>query len=113
MIKKTSILLAIFILFASACSSPTQTPATPTVAPTFTPPPASSPATEADVPRVTVREAKAAFENGAAVIVDVRSPAAFEMSHVLGAISIPLANIEANSIGLKLDKNQWIIAYCT
>ncbi len=69
--------------------------------------------TDSEVPRVTTGEAKAALEKGAAVIVDVRSPAAFQMSHVAGAISIPLADIEAKPNDLKLDKNQWIITYCT
>ncbi len=35
-------------------------------------------------------QAKAAFDSGAAIIVDVRSPQAYEASHIKGAISIPL-----------------------
>jgi rhodanese-related sulfurtransferase len=60
-----------------------------------------------------ITDARAAFDNGAAIIVDVRSPEAFTMSHVAGAISIPLSDIEANPTGVKLDKSQWIITYCT
>src|SRR5512142_2917662 len=112
--RKISVLtIAIFVLFVSACSAQSARPtSTPTVAPTFTPPPARPPATEGEVPRVTVKDAKAALENGSAVIVDVRSPASFQMSHIAGAISIPLADIEANPMGLNLDKDQWIITYC-
>src|SRR5512146_2029625 len=101
MLEKKSVLLAIalLILFASACAAqatpPTPTP-TATHAPTITPPPARPPATEAEVPRVPVKEAKAALDNGTAILVDVRSPAAFQASHVAGAILIPLADIEAN-----------------
>lgn len=71
------------------------------------------PLTEADVPRVTTEEAKAALDSGAAVIVDVRAPAQYEQSHVAGALSIWLDDIEANPTGLNLDKDQWIITYCT
>jgi 3-mercaptopyruvate sulfurtransferase SseA len=70
------------------------------------------PLTEADVPRVTIEEAKAALESGAAVVVDVRHPSQYEESHVAGAISIWLDDIEANPTSLNLDKNQWIITYC-
>jgi hypothetical protein len=71
------------------------------------------PLTEADVPRVTIEEARAALESGEAVVVDVRDPAQYEQSHVAGAISIWLDDIEANPTGLNLDKDQWIITYCT
>jgi 3-mercaptopyruvate sulfurtransferase SseA len=71
------------------------------------------PLTEADVPRVTIEEARAALDSGAAMIVDVRDPAEYQKSHVAGAISIWLDEIEANPTGLNLDKDQWIITYCT
>ena len=71
------------------------------------------PQTEADVPRVSVEEAKAALDSGAAIIVDVRSPAAYEHNHVAGAISIPLGTIELDPTNLEIDKDQWIITYCT
>lgn len=73
----------------------------------------SLPRTEDEVPRVTVQEAKAAFDSGKAIIVDVRNPAAYEASHIAGAISVPLAEIEEHPINLNIDKNQWIITYCT
>ncbi len=71
------------------------------------------PATEAEVPRITVENAKAAFDNGEAIIVDVRSKQAYDVSHIAGALYIPLADMESNSPGLGLDKDQWIITYCT
>lgn len=71
------------------------------------------PHTEAEVPRVAVEEAKAALDSGAAIIVDVRSAEAYEMGHVAGAMHIPLGEIEANPTGLDLEKDQWIITYCT
>lgn len=71
------------------------------------------PLTEADVPRVTVEDAKAAFDEGTAVIVDVRSQAAYEAGHVAGALSIPLNEFESNIQNIGLPKEQWIITYCT
>ena len=68
---------------------------------------------EAEVPRVPVEVALTALQSGAAVIVDVRSTQSYEASHIAGAISIPLAEIETNPTGLDLEKNQWIITYCT
>ena len=71
------------------------------------------PLTESDVPRVSVEDAKAAFDSGEAIIVDVRSQAAYEASHVAGALSIPLNEFEMNSASVDLPKDQWIITYCT
>lgn len=44
--------------------------------------------------------------------MDVRDPGQYAESHVAGAISIWIDDIEANPIGLNLDKDQWIITYC-
>ena len=71
------------------------------------------PQTEADVPRISVEDAKAALDSGEAIIVDVRSAESYAAGHAAGAISIPLSEIEANPTGLGLDKEQWIITYCT
>jgi 3-mercaptopyruvate sulfurtransferase SseA len=72
-----------------------------------------APQTEDAVPRVTVEEAKSAFDNGKAIIVDVRSAESYAAGHAAGAISIPLTNFENNIEDLSLDKDQWIITYCT
>jgi predicted sulfurtransferase len=76
-------------------------------------PKAKVPQSEDAVPRVTVEDAKLAFENGEAVIVDVRSAESYAAGHAVGAISIPLDEFEYNIENLPLDKNQWIITYCT
>ena len=114
-VKHNLFVILIIMLGLSACSGQTtQTaPPTPVVAPVFTQTPANLPLTEAEVPRVSVQEAKAAFDSGAAVIVDVRSAEAYEASHVAGAMNIQLGEIETNPTGLNLDKDQWIITYCT
>ena len=123
--RKTNILLATILAFAiQACSAPSRT-AEPTIAPTqtlvatqiiepvSTQPPANLPQTEAEVPRVSVEQTKAASDSGAAIIVDVRSAGAYEASHVPGAINIQLEEFETNPTDLELDKEQWIITYCT
>ena len=114
MLKKT--LFVIFFILAltvSACSAaPTPAP-TVIVEPTSPSQTGNLPQTEANVPRVSVEEARVAFESGQAVIVDVRSAESFAVSHIAGALSIPLARIEANPASVTLDKSQWIITYCT
>jgi 3-mercaptopyruvate sulfurtransferase SseA len=124
--RKTNILLAVTILaFAiQACNAslPTAEPttaatqtlaATQIVEPGSTQPQANLPESEAAVPRISVEEAKAALDSGAAIIVDVRSAGAYAASHIPGAINIELEEFETNPTGLNLDKDQWIITYCT
>lgn len=112
--KPVLLALIILMLFAFACSpKSTQITPTPTLEPIPTQTPARLPLLESEVSRVTVQEAKVALENGTAILVDVRSAEAFEVSHVAGAIHIPLGEIETNPIGLDLPKDQWIITYCT
>jgi 3-mercaptopyruvate sulfurtransferase SseA len=74
--------------------------------------PAALPQTEEDVPRVSVEEAKAAFESGQALIVDVRGVDYYAASHIAGALSIPLSRIEDDPADVSLDKTKWIITYC-
>ena len=117
-IKYTLFASLILLFVLSACSAqPTQVqPAsvsTTIVEPAFTQPVGDLPQTETDVPRISVEEARAAFESGAAIIVDVRSPGAFEESHVAGAVSVPLGQIERDLASVPLQKDQWIITYCT
>jgi 3-mercaptopyruvate sulfurtransferase SseA len=64
-----------------------------------------------EVRRITLEESKAAFDNGEAVFLDVRSASSYGASHIPGASSIPLAELQSR-IG-ELDSNQWIITYCT
>jgi len=106
-ISKLLLLLGLVALLA-AC-----TPATPPAPAPSTIPAPDLPLTEADVPRVSASDAKAAFDSGEAVIVDVRDAASYELEHVAGAPSIPLADIEGDPTAFPLDKARWIITYCT
>jgi len=64
-----------------------------------------------EIQRVTLEESKVAFDNEEAVFLDVRSASSYAASHIPGALSIPLAEIDGR-IG-ELDPDQWIITYCT
>ena len=109
--------IVVLLLFSSGCNAL----ATPTVAPTATAnveviptlTPAKIPLTEAEVPRVTLEDAKTAFDNGRAVFVDVRSKDAYKAGHIPDALLIQLGEFETNPTKLKLPKDQWIITYCT
>ena len=112
----STIVILVFATLACNFVAPTQKPnivPTQIVEPTSATQPNRVPLTEAEVLRVPLEEAKAAIDSGAAIVVDVRPVESYQASHIPGAISIPLADIEANLNGLKLEKNQWIITYCT
>ena len=110
--------LSVLIFTTLACNSVVPTAEPPPTAvviiePTSPPQKSNIPVSEAGVPRVDGAVAKAAFDTGAAIIVDVRSKQIYDLSHVAGAINIPLGEFETNISGVQLDKNQWIITYCT
>ncbi len=81
--------------------------------PVATQPQANLPQTDAEVSRVPVDQAKAAFDSGEAVIVDVRGADAYARSHIAGALEVSLSAIQTDPTNLPLDKNKWIITYCT
>ena len=122
MSKKLILSVFVLILATLACNfvAPTEQPTSPPTlsAPTVIVEPTSSPRLdlprdENAVPRISVEQAKAALDSGAAVIVDVRPGQSYELEHIAGSISIPLSDIETDPTGVKLDKKQWIITYCT
>ena len=116
--SKTLLSLTVLILGTLACNAlippvPTATPIPTQPTQTNTPEPINTPLTENQVKRVTVEDAKNAFDNEAAIFVDVRSEQSFELSHIPGAINIQLGEFETDPTGLNLPKDQWIITYCT
>jgi hypothetical protein len=122
--KKFLLLLFLLLLSSLACNAvlPQAVPATQSVPfldqPTTALPGPSGgtgtvPLSEAGVPRISVDEAKAAFDSGQAIIIDVRSPDAYADSHAEGAINIPLGIFESDIENVQLLKDQWIITYCT
>lgn len=63
------------------------------------------------IPRVSLEEAKAAFDSQEAVFIDVRDLAAYQENHIPGALSIPITELEGRIS--ELNPDDWIITYCT
>jgi len=82
----------------------------PTAEPAATAGPAQQIPVE-EIPRVNLLDAKVAYESGAAVFVDVRDEESYASSHIPGAILIPLGDMPDRAG--ELDRNAWIITYCT
>jgi len=102
--------VAVLALVTLACNALLPLPTEESVP---TQPQGSIPQSEGAVPRVTVEEAKAALDSGAAIIVDVRSQSAYDTSHIAGSLFIPLGAFETDIENIDLPKDQWIITYCT
>jgi hypothetical protein len=64
-----------------------------------------------DVPRVSLADARAAYETGTAVFIDVRGEPFYSEAHIAGAQSIPEEDLPGHLD--ELAKDQWIITYCT
>ncbi len=65
----------------------------------------------ANIPRVSLEDAKKAFDTQSAIFVDVRDSTSYAQQHVKGALNIPLGDLESRLN--ELPKDQWIILYCT
>jgi predicted sulfurtransferase len=61
--------------------------------------------------RITPAEVRAALDNGEAIMVDVRSEAAYGEGHVKGARLIPISELTSRISELPRDK--MIITYCS
>ncbi|MEM7407191.1 MAG: rhodanese-like domain-containing protein [Pseudomonadota bacterium] len=62
--------------------------------------------------RLTPMEATGKMNRDDAVIVDVRSETEFQNGHVIGAVNMPLSQIEAASGKLKKHKQKPLITIC-
>ncbi|MBP7686866.1 MAG: hypothetical protein KA765_03125 [Thermoflexales bacterium] len=104
---------------------PAGTPATPAPSVPRTVPQASAPQASApqaaptapaelpypEIVRVSLGDSKAAYDLKQAVYLDVRDADSFANSHIPGAVSIPLNDLEAR--WQELDPQAWILTYCT
>jgi hypothetical protein len=64
-----------------------------------------------DIKRISLPDAKAAYDQGTAVFLDVRSAESFDSVHIKDAISLPETELESRWTELSADK--LIITYCT
>lgn len=83
----------------STTTANTNTPATATAHP------------EDDALRISLEEAKKAYDSGSAIIVDSRAEDAYKLEHIKNSINVPLADFE-NSYK-KIPKDKKIIVYCS
>lgn len=79
----------------------------PSSAPAMTPTPISID----QVMRVSLVDAKAAFDAGTAVFLDVRDSGTYNVSHIPGSLLIPISDL-TNRLG-ELNPSSRIITYCT
>ncbi len=82
--------------------------AAPTPTPTS---PSQASAPEDGIPRVSVGDAKAAYDLKQAVFVDARAKVSYDERHIPGALSIPEEELQSR-LG-ELNPDDWIILYCT
>jgi 3-mercaptopyruvate sulfurtransferase SseA len=64
-----------------------------------------------EIRRISLAEAKAAYENRQAVFLDVRDAISYKAGHIPGTLNIPLAELEKYI--QDLNPQSWIITYCT
>ncbi|CAN5480182.1 hypothetical protein BH10ACI2_BH10ACI2_08200 [soil metagenome] len=69
-------------------------------------------ATDADVPRISILDAKKDYDAGNAIIVDSRPEAAYNVEHIAKSINIPLGSPDENKFS-SLPKDKKIIVYCS
>lgn len=69
------------------------------------------PASEADVPRITIGELEQARSEGRILVIDVRDSSSYLGGHIAGAISIPEPDLPSQVERLKAEKRA-IVTYC-
>jgi hypothetical protein len=117
-LKLGSALIATMAISAVACSKSgvganiaeatrATTPPVNSAAPIPSPPQNA----EDKMPRITAEEAKKLVADGKAIIIDVRGTDAYKISHIKGALDIPIGKVEAGDLK-NLPKDKRIIAYC-
>lgn len=98
----------------TAGTSPAASPAAASPAPATTPEPNGEGKYKgpADVPRISVDDAKKAFDAGTAFFVDSRPAAAYKVEHIKGALNIPNGP-EAEKQFSSIPKGKKVIVYCS
>lgn len=64
-----------------------------------------------DVERITLEDAKAAFDAGTAVFLDVRDAESYAAGHISGAVNIDYSDVESRLA--EMNPSDHIITYCT
>jgi 3-mercaptopyruvate sulfurtransferase SseA len=103
--------IAVIVIGAVLILSTINISPAPPPQPTLAAPTAAAEIPNPEIPRVSLGNAKAAYELKSAVFVDVRDVQSYQASHIPGAVSIPLADLPNRLNELK--STDWIITYCT
>ena len=69
------------------------------------------PAQKDDAPRISLEDAKKAFDAGKVLFIDTRGEAQYKQEHIKGAINIPEDAFQTRYTEVPKDKK--IIAYCS
>ena len=64
-----------------------------------------------DAPRISLEDAKKAFDEGNVVIIDTRAEVAYKNEHIKGAINIPAETFQTRY--KEVPKGKKVIAYCS
>jgi predicted sulfurtransferase len=64
-----------------------------------------------DAPRISLEDAKKAFDEGNVLIIDTRAEVAYKTEHIKGAINIPADEFQTRY--KEVPKNKKVIAYCS
>jgi len=112
------LIFAVAFIAVIACAKPaadntiaSAANAAPTATPPATPAPSETPVPPDDAPRITLEEAKKAYDEGKAFIIDARAEEAYKMEHIKGAVNIRHDNLDAMLKQIPRDKT--IIVYCS
>jgi 3-mercaptopyruvate sulfurtransferase SseA len=99
-------------IFVSACStSGSNTAANNAVVKSSTPAAAPSLPPMDNAARISLEDAKKAFDDGTAIFIDTRSEGTYKQEHIKGSINIPTGSLDSNIS--KLSKGKKLIAYCS
>ena len=66
---------------------------------------------DSEVPRITIEDAKKAYDDNSSVIVDARAADIYKEEHIKGAINIPIGSKDSEFD--RLPKGKKIIVYCS
>mgnify|MGYP001442404164 FL=1 len=110
-----SLLMLSALAIGLACNSAAK-PTITKVEPTKQPAAASqadnhSHTDDKSIPRITLEEAKKAFDTGTAIFVDTRDSSSYSFSRIKGAIHLPMSEFATG--WQKISKGKKIIAYCS
>jgi 3-mercaptopyruvate sulfurtransferase SseA len=112
--KKFTVGFVLFIAMAGLATIAACTDVAEPIAVSQSPastPPAVHPPDGHDAPRISLAQAKKAFDDGTATFIDTHVKATYDAGHIPGAINVTMQELEEkfNSI----PKGERIIAYCS